>query len=249
LGEVLRALAGKIHRLLGVPPRLGSSRHSDRSKEDLVPDTSPITGDTYNRLLGEMKHISAAVNGFTSEKCQRTALAALIRAFGVPDAPPFTSSPVQPALSVVPPVVTEQVPDAADQPTETPAAKTPARRKRGGKRTWDPDRSIEFWPEGVQSFKDFVAEKSPKTNDQKNVVAGYWLEQIAGIKEIGLPQVDAAYKVCGWRESADLNASLRTTAHRTHWLETSNMKAIATTPTGRNVVKHEMPIEKDKKPA
>jgi hypothetical protein len=208
--------------------------------------------DHFDRLLSEMPRISEAVNTFTDVKCQRAALDALVRAFGALDAPAATSAPAQPALSVVPAVVVEQVPDVAEDEAveaEAPTTKTPGRRKRNGKRSWEPDRNIEFWPKGVESFTDFVADKDPKSNDQKNVVAVYWLEQVAGIKEIGLPQLDAAYKVCDWRESADLNASLRGTAYRTHWLETSNMKAIATTPTGRNAVKHEMPINKDKKPA
>lgn len=218
-------------------------------------DASPVVGETYNRLLTEMPRMSEAVNSFPDVECQRTALDALLRAFGVPDVSVIPATPAQPALTVVPPaVVTEQVPDAEAEAeaeaTGTPTANTKSARKRSGsKRSWEPDRKIEFWPEGVQSFKDFVAEKDPQTNNQKNAVAVFWLEQLAGIKEVGLPQVDAAYKLCGWRESADLNTALRTTASKTHWIDTSNTKAITTTPVGRNLVTHELPIKKDKKPA
>lgn len=105
-------------------------------------------------------------------------------------------------------------------------------------------RDIDFRPEGKQSFKALVSEKEPKTIDQKNTIAVYWLEQIAGIEEIGVGQVLAAYKECDWREPSDPANALQATASREHWLDTKSMKAIVTTPSGRNQVKHDMPLKK-----
>jgi hypothetical protein len=56
------------------------------------------------------------------------------------------------------------------------------------------ERDINFWPEGRVSFPDFVAEKQPVSNDQRNLLAVYWFEQVAGEDAVSTGHVLAAYK-------------------------------------------------------
>jgi hypothetical protein len=131
-----------------------------------------------------------------------------------------------------------------------PSAGAPPRRRiarKSGGRKWEAVRNIDFRPEGLQSLRDLVAEKQPKSINERNLVAIYWLEQVLEIQEIGMGHLLAAYKEEQWREPSDLEIAARSTASRTHWLDTSNTKAIKTTPTGRNIVKHDMPLVKAKK--
>jgi hypothetical protein len=138
--------------------------------------------------------------------------------------------------------------DSIEEQVSAPngAAKTSSRRRRTARKA-EPVRDIDFRPEGKQAFKDLVEEKSPTTIDQKNVLAVFWLEQVAGIGGIGAGHVMAAYKDRNWREPADSVNSLQATASREHWIDTKDMKAIVTTPSGRNQVIHEMPMAKAKK--
>lgn len=221
--------------------------------------TNPDDRDTFDRLLEAMPHIAEAVNAFSSEKNQRAALDALVRAIGIADAG-GAAPPASPPISVHMPVdetnddeatqvpvdlTTEAPPAAVETPSSNGAAAS--KRRRSPARKWEPVRDINFRPADKQSFKDLVAEKLPATIDQKNIVAVWWLEQIAEIKDIGAGHVLAAYKECDWREPSYPDNALQVTASREHWLDTKNMKAIITTPSGRNVVQFDMPLKKDKK--
>jgi hypothetical protein len=132
---------------------------------------------------------------------------------------------------------------------ETPTTrrqKAKANGKRSPRRHWTAVRNIDFRPQGKVAFSDLAAEKSPTSIDQKNLLAVYWLEQVAEISEVGVGHVLAAYKVQNWREPAQPDTQLRNTASAKHWLDTANMKSITTTPTGRNIVEHDMPIPPQK---
>lgn len=214
-------------------------------------DISP-NGDTFERLLKAMPDIAEAVNAFSSEENQRAALDALVRAMGVTG----TAPTISPTLAE-PPKSEGNGNDSAGRSTEgvdnkietgPPSgppvtggtARTAGRRRRPAKKL-EPVRDIDFRPEGKQSFKDLVEAKKPANIDQKNVLAVYWLEQVAEIPEIGVGHVMAAYKDRDWPEPTNPVNSLQATASRQHWIDTRNTKAIITTPGGRNQVKHEMP--------
>lgn len=218
--------------------------------------TNPDDRDSFDRLLDAMPRIAEAVNTFSSEKNQRAALDALVRAIGLTDAgaaAPLASPIHMPADEMgdddAADVSADLVTETSPAPAATPKSNgtSASKRRRSPARKWEPVRDINFRPADKQSFKDLVAEKLPATIDQKNIIAVWWLEQIAEIKEIGVGHVLAAYKECDWREPSYPDNALQVTASREHWLDTKNMKAILTTPSGRNVVQFDMPLKKDKK--
>ncbi|MFK3981346.1 hypothetical protein ACI2K4_13330 [Micromonospora sp. NPDC050397] len=134
----------------------------------------------------------------------------------------------------------EELSATGGQSRRTKKAGTP--RKVTGRRSWSPVRDIDFRPPDKQAFRDLVAEKEPTTNFQKNLLAIYWLEQVYELSEITVGHVVAAYKECNWREMAQADKQLRNTASETQWIDTGSMKAIKTTPRGRNTVEHDMPL-------
>jgi len=209
--------------------------------------TGPEKDDMFNRLLEAMPRIAEAANAFSSEENQRAALDALVRAMGLghgsSHAPGVTVSeagaPASGELSV----------DASKSPLDgpSPAPKAaPARRRRSG-RKWEPVRNIDFFPKGKQSIVEMSEEKLPTNADQRNVVAVFWLEQVGAISPIGVGQVLAAFKACGWPEPANPSNALQVTASRMGWIDTAEMTALTTTPTGRNFVQHRMPLIKPEK--
>lgn len=214
--------------------------------------------ETFDRLLDAMPRIAEAVNAFSSEKNQRAALNALVRAIGITDADVAASPESLPNSNPAPAVETgeEEAEVSTDLTIESslPPAEvqktngvSTSKRRRSPGRKWEPVRDINFRPADKQSFKDLVAEKQPATIDQKNIVAVWWLEQVAEINEIGVGHVMAAYKESDWREPSAPDNALQVTASRENWLDTKNMKAIVTTPSGRNVVQYDMPLKKAKK--
>lgn len=200
--------------------------------------------DKFDRLLDALPKIAEAVNQFQSAQVQEQAFEALVRALGLAessDAAPLSPSPDDSMTD-------ELNGDAGEVETKNGTTAPPARRRR--RRSSAPvsaERDIDFRPKDKQAFRDFVAEKEPKTQDEKNVVAVFYLEEILKLPSISAGRVLAAYRECKWKEPTNLANSLAATASRKHWLDTSNLAAIRTTAPGRNQVEHDMPSKKSAK--
>lgn len=209
----------------------------------------------FERLLDAMPRIAEVIKNFESGAMQQRAFDALVQSFGTVTT---TGSQDTKPISVntsVDPKVTDQINQASPSQEAEPSiisnpdartSKTNGSRKRP-RRQWTAERDIDFWPPGKKSFSDLVAEKLPTTMDQKNLIAVYWFEQEAEHEEINIGKILAAYKAVGWAEPRQADSRLRSTACREHWIDTSTMKAIKTTPGGRNMVQHRMPIKKVEK--
>lgn len=195
-------------------------------------------------LLERMTKIATAVNAFKSESVQQAALAALVAAFeqGTVHRPKLTADAAPP-----------EEPERGDG---TEAVSTASKRRRraksssasGASEKVQAVRDLDLRPKGVQSFDDFTAEKKPRDNQERFVLAIYWLEQIAKVSPITLGHVSATFKqTSGWREPANVRAGVQMTAHRKNWLDTSDMANLRTTSHGRNFVGHDMPVLSKKK--
>jgi hypothetical protein len=74
----------------------------------------------------------------------------------------------------------------------------------------------------------------------------YYIEVCLGIDSIEVGHVLAAYDECGWKSPSQPDNSLVVTASKKNWLDTSDLKAIRITHSGRNAVEYDMPIKKAK---
>jgi hypothetical protein len=109
------------------------------------------------------------------------------------------------------------------------------------------DKTLDLYPSGKTSFEDFVTEKSPHDRQQEhNVLAVYWLLQIAEIDAVGPDQVFTCYRKVSWKLPPDLRNSLQKTAYEKGWLDTQEMNDIKITPPGLNFVERDLPRPKKK---
>jgi hypothetical protein len=115
--------------------------------------------------------------------------------------------------------------------------------KRTRRRATSPSavRDLDLAPKGETSLKDFVAEKQPKTNHDKNVVSVYYLAEVLGLNGVTVDHVFTCYKDMRWREPGNLANSLALTANRKRYLDTASLDDIKLTPAGRNHVDHDLP--------
>ncbi len=101
-------------------------------------------------------------------------------------------------------------------------------------------KDLKLNPDGKKSFKDFVSEKQPSTNQQKCTVAVYYLQYEIGIEGITFNHIYTCYKDVNWRIT-DLYNILLLTASRKGWVDTSHTENIKITPHGENLVEHDLP--------
>ena len=208
--------------------------------------------DTFDRLLVALPKIAEAVNQFESREVQEQAFEALVRALGLTE--PTVAAPRIPGAPGLDFANSENEDLNGDggevDETETTTTTTRRRRRRPPpppppppRATVSVERDIDFRPQGKQSFRDFATEKGPKANDERNVVAVYYLEQILSLESVGAGHVLAAYRDAKWREPGQIANSLAKTASTKGWLDTRSMAAIRTTASGRNQVEHDMPAK------
>jgi hypothetical protein len=97
-------------------------------------------------------------------------------------------------------------------------------------------------PKGKQSFGEFAAEKAPRSNQQKMVVAVYWLAKIGGMTSgVTVDHVNTCFVDAKWRRPTDLVNALSVTATRQGWLDTGDKSNIALTTRGEDEVQFNLP--------
>lgn len=101
-------------------------------------------------------------------------------------------------------------------------------------------KDLKLNPDGKKSFREFVNEKQPSTNQEKCTVALYYLQHELGMEDITVNHIYTCYKEVNWRIT-DLYNILVLTASRKGWVDTSNTENIKITPRGENLVEHDLP--------
>jgi hypothetical protein len=102
-------------------------------------------------------------------------------------------------------------------------------------------KDLNLTPNGKQSFKSFVEEKQPKSNQEKCTVTVYYLRNELELENVSTNHIFTCYKSIGnWRVT-DIYNIVALTASRKGWLDTSDMNNIKLTPHGENLVKFDLP--------
>lgn len=201
--------------------------------------------DPFDQLLHAMPKIAQVVNEFSSEEVQRRAFDALLTTLGatVQVPPPDAQGTNGVANGVGSSDASGNATGSATTGTADASAGRSRRsaRKSGSKKSWSPNRSINFFPDGQQSLVDFAAEKKPASIEEKSVVICYYLSEQLGMETFSIPDVLAGFKACGWKQATDPNNSLRTLASRKTWIDTADMTAIKLHHLGRQFVDHDLP--------
>jgi hypothetical protein len=205
-----------------------------------------MSQDEFDQLLAAMPDIAKVVNEFKSEDVQRNAFAALVHAMGVTSfAEHHEDQQVQDKVHSGQPKSGVANTDRVESVSEATNGKRP--KKPAAKRAISIAKDLDLRPNGKQAFKDFIAEKDPTGFYERNTAAVYYLEQTLGLSNIGAPYVLAAYRECSWKEAGNLAQSIRDTAAKKGWLDSSDGNKLSTTPSGRNLIVHDLPKPKNPK--
>jgi hypothetical protein len=213
---------------------------------------NPENGDNFDRLLANRSEIAEFVNSFTSERVQRKAFEAIVCSLGLADGDAAEASPVE-RLHIVKPTskAEPEATDDDDEPGEAEAETggTAKRRKSrsSSKKTFTVPRGLNFAPDGKPTFEAFVAEKQPRTNDEKILVGCYYLSEMMAISEVGIGHILAAFQAAEWPAPAHPDSAVRGAASRTGWIDTANTKAIKVVWKGENYLTTKMPAQPKKK--
>jgi hypothetical protein len=201
------------------------------------------TGAKYEQLLSDMPRIAEAVNAFESEENQRMALSALLCEFGLPEESAVQSKPTEPGLSMVPPLDPTPPAEQGGEDASPGSSGGPfaSGRRRNRKKATLRAKDINLYPEGMQSVRDFAAQKAPAGSHEMHAVAVYYLQEVLGLNAIEVGHVLAVFNECGWRVPSDPENAVSKTACMKKWLDTSDRKAIRLTFSGRNLIQHDLP--------
>lgn len=108
-------------------------------------------------------------------------------------------------------------------------------------------KELDLRPSGKKSFKDFYEEKKPGSASEFNTVAVYYLTDTLGMTGVTQNHIYTCYKEVTKRPPEAFNQSLRDTASKNGYIDTSDMSNIKLPLRGRNFVEHDLPKEKKKK--
>jgi hypothetical protein len=210
----------------------------DKSEEMTMADETNrhSASRDFDALLAEMPRIAEAVKAFP-EAVQQQAYDALVNAFYGEGGTTAAS---------------ETAGDTKTKTTRTRKSRT--RKGEGGedaktRRRSGPSqvRDLDLAPPGKKSFKDFVAEKQPKGQNDRNVVSVYFLiEELGMTTPVTMDHVYTCYRDRLWRAPSDMANSLAITASRRRFIDTADLDDIKLTPRGRNHVEHDLPKKKEK---
>jgi hypothetical protein len=188
-------------------------------------------------LLGRMPEIAKAVSAFP-EAVQQSAFDALMTAAAGNAAP----APISDGGG-------ETAPKKRRSGTRPRKAKPRAEngnakpRRAAGASQPKIVKELDLRPKGKMSFADFVKAKNPTSNHDKHAVTIYYLSNEAGLGTVSSDDVFTAWRDAGWKLPPDFGASLRLTASKKRFLDTSNSEAVRLLNTGVNRVEHDLPVQ------
>jgi hypothetical protein len=104
-------------------------------------------------------------------------------------------------------------------------------------------KELNLRPKNQESFSDYVSKKPPKNDHERKLVSVYYLKRILEIEAVGAAHVYTCFRDQGWKVPPDLQTSLRLTANKKGWLDTSDSNNINVPVRGENHIEYEMNLE------
>lgn len=102
------------------------------------------------------------------------------------------------------------------------------------------DKSLNLFPAGKRSATDFAAEKAPSNAKEKCVVAAYYLREEIELEAVSVSTIYTFFKAVSWKLPADIRNMLAQAGSK-GWLDTADGNNIKISPTGENLVEHDLP--------
>jgi len=208
---------------------------------------SAAEADALDVAISKMEKIAKAVKAFDAPEIQAKVYATLAATAFATSVDAFMEVPEvsdPPTYDGVTPVELDEPQPEGSESNGRPPAKgaKKAAKKAGKKPTYSATKGIVFAPQGKTSWRDFAAEKSPKNNFEKALVAVHYLSETLE-RTVVTGDVIAAFDFVGWKNPTDPVNNLQQAGSK-GWLDTSNMNDIKTVWSGENYVKHDLPKAK-----
>lgn len=148
-----------------------------------------------------------------------------------------------------PPAVVTPAPPPSTPPTESSPAvetvdtKTP-KRKTITVSPYNLVKDLNLRAEkGRPSLTEFTDLKFPITNEERNLVFVYYLQEILKLESITLDHVYTCYREVNIRNPVNIQNSLEVTANQHQWVQMKDGD-IEITPAGRDFVEKRLPIKR-----
>jgi hypothetical protein len=100
--------------------------------------------------------------------------------------------------------------------------------------------NLNFMPDGKKSLKEFLEEKSPKSDLETALAAVYYMQHVMELTKIGPAHVRTAIKEAGKAIPVDLKQTIRNVKNSRMWLNFTDIEDVRTTTQGDNFVEHNM---------
>jgi hypothetical protein len=100
--------------------------------------------------------------------------------------------------------------------------------------------------EGHSSLVEFMDSKLPITNEERNLVFLYYLQQVLKIKPITIDHIFTCYRQAKIRAPLHLENSLRHTAEQHGWIKLNQNGNMTLSPEGKLYVEKQLPNKKAK---
>jgi hypothetical protein len=97
--------------------------------------------------------------------------------------------------------------------------------------------NINFFPDGKTSLGDFFNKYTPSSDNERNLIFVYYLQEIIGISGITLDHIYTCYDALDLRISENLPQTIRNTKSKKGWIETEDTNNIRITVKGTNQIK------------
>lgn len=197
-----------------------------------------MSPSTFDALLARMPEISAAVEKFSSEAIQARVLEALLAAFDGENRLGHKAA----SQSDLHDDEGTALPFSKSSITKTPRVKKTTGGK--GKHPNAIDKDLDLVNGADQPFSTFVDWKQPTSQEEKCLVAVYWLTRVLIEKTPAtVDRVYTCFKHMGWPVPANLANAIQRAGTK-GWLDSRNRDDLKVVIGGENYLEHKMPAKK-----
>lgn len=196
--------------------------------------------------LAAVEKIAEVVNKFNDPAVQMRAFELLAgRVFGESvestrdDGPPYASGATGASDTA------SRDGDGTEDSQRRSPRKKQSTAKGGRKANFDVPKDVNYAPSNKKSLQEFANEKNPGNNEEKALVAAYYLKKTLE-RTVTTGEVIGVFKALGWNNPAHPDNNLQKAGTR-HWLDTSDMNDIKLSWSGENYVESTLPKAKKTK--
>jgi hypothetical protein len=95
--------------------------------------------------------------------------------------------------------------------------------------------------DGRPSLVEYMDAKFPITNEERNLVFLYYLENMVNLKTVTIDHIYTCYRAVKIRAPLDLNGSLQSTIEQRHWIKMTKSGKLSVTSAGKAYVENQLP--------